>query len=248
MFLRAGVYPESVRTALDAGTDPLDDATFGQTLDPILERQVETIRNLVDSYVRIETKKIKDHIPKIVTCMYINRLREFIKTDLLRCLIHEGDRLMEESAEEVRRREDLLRTYEALREALQIINEVNMTTTYVPPPPPLKNDWQPPPSIPSVASSTSHQGNRGHTLPSSFNNHSLPHPVHPVKPTLPPAPAIMANMGNSANLPMKPTGTVPPRPKPNPAGFVNHNTILQPTKAPVPLRPAPTAPAVPPRR
>lgn len=230
MFLRAGVYPESV--SLDV--NPLDDGSFGQNLDPILERQVETIRNLVDSYVRIETKKIKDQIPKIVTCMYINRLREFIRVDLLRCLIKDGEMLMEESPEEVRRREDLLRTYESLREALQIINEVNMTTTYVPPPPPLKNDWQPAPSIPS--------GNR-HTMPG--NSNSL---THQAKPSIPPAPSTMGMTNNSIPVhaaPIKPTQSVPPRPKPTPAAFVNHNSILQPTKAPVPLRPAPT---IPPRR
>ena len=210
MFLRAGVYPESV--GLDV--NPLDDGTFGQNMDPILERQVETIRNLVDSYVKIVTKKIKDQIPKIVTCFLINRTREYINGDLLRTLLSEGEMLMEESQQEAQRREDLLRTYHSLKEALNIIGEVNMSTTYVPPPPPLKNDWRPPPP----------------PLPSS-NRASVPPPV------LPPAPQHV----------LKPTQSVPPRPKPNPAALFNPNQILQPTKAPVPSRPAPTVP-VPPRR
>ena len=211
MFLRAGVYPESV--GLDV--NPLDDGTFGQNMDPILERQVETIRNLVDSYVKIVTKKIKDQIPKIVTCFLINKTREFINGDLLRTLLSEGEMLMEESQMEAQRREDLLRTYNSLKEALNIIGEVNMTTTYVPPPPPLKNDWRPPPPTAVAANRTS-------------------------APVVPPAPQLLQQQ-------VKPTQSVPPRPKPNPAALFNPNQILQPTKAPVPSRPAPTIP-VPPRR
>ena len=254
-FLRAGVYPESV--CLDANS--MDDDSFGQNLDPNLERQVETIRNLVDSYVKIETKRIKDQIPKIITCMFINKLREFIKYDLLRTLMNAGDHLMEESPAEIEKRENLLRTYESLREALQIINEVNMNTTYVPPPPPLKKDWLAQPSIPAssvVNSSSSSSSSNRHTLPS--NSHPLPS----AKPSLPPAPSILHHSSHNVStltnsvaaaaisapgiLPPKPTQTVPPRPKQTPAAaFVNHNTILQPTKAPVPHR---TAPAIPPRR
>ena len=239
MFLRAGVYPESV--GLEA--NPLDDGSFGHNLDPILERQVETIRNLVDSYIKIVTKKIKDQIPKIVTCFLINRTREFINGELLRCLLSEGEMLMEESPEEARRREDLLRTYNSVKEALNIIGEVNMSTTYVPPPPPVKNDWRPSPS----SSVTNHSNSQGGSS-SLSNNH--------FKPSLPPPPPMSSggHMSSSSSnnhstmTPvmaggLKPTQSVPPRPKPNPAAFVNHNTILQPTK--VPSRPAPT---IPPRR
>ena len=211
MFLRAGVYPEYVGTDVN----PLDDGTFGQNMDPILERQVETIRNLVDSYVRIVTKKIKDQIPKIVTCFLINKTREYINGDLLRTLLSEGEMLMEESQQEAQRREDLLRTYNSLKEALNIIGEVNMSTTYVPPPPPLKNDWRPPPAAAAAAS----------------NRTSIPPPAA--------APSLQQQV--------KPTQSVPPRPKPNPAALFNPNQILQPTKAPVPSRPAPTVP-IPPRR
>ena len=35
-------------------------------MDPQLERQVETIRNLVDSYVRIVNKTQRDLIPKAI--------------------------------------------------------------------------------------------------------------------------------------------------------------------------------------
>ena len=39
------------------------------SLDPQMERQVETIRNLVDSYLKIVSKTIKDLVPK--TCMFM---------------------------------------------------------------------------------------------------------------------------------------------------------------------------------
>ena len=38
-------------------------------LDPQLERQVETIRNLVDSYLKIVSKTCRDLVPK--TCMFM---------------------------------------------------------------------------------------------------------------------------------------------------------------------------------
>ena len=40
--------------------------------DPALERQVETIRNLVDSYVRIVNKTQRDIVPKTIMLMLIN--------------------------------------------------------------------------------------------------------------------------------------------------------------------------------
>lgn len=40
--------------------------------DPLLERQVQTIRNLVESYMGIIFKSIKDLMPKTVTHLMIN--------------------------------------------------------------------------------------------------------------------------------------------------------------------------------
>ena len=56
-FLRAGVYPErssEANTADGSDSGPTDPGL--PSLDPQLERQVETIRNLVDSYMKIVTK------------------------------------------------------------------------------------------------------------------------------------------------------------------------------------------------
>lgn len=57
-FLRAGVYPErSCDTSSSNGSEEGGSGDSGvSSLDPQLERQVETIRNLVDSYMKIVTK------------------------------------------------------------------------------------------------------------------------------------------------------------------------------------------------
>lgn len=43
-------------------------------MDPQLERQVETIRNLVDSYVAIINKSIRDLMPKTIMHLMINNV------------------------------------------------------------------------------------------------------------------------------------------------------------------------------
>lgn len=43
-------------------------------MDPQLERQVETIRNLVDSYMRIVTKTIRDMVPKAIMYLIVNKV------------------------------------------------------------------------------------------------------------------------------------------------------------------------------
>ncbi|GAA6086989.1 dynamin-3 isoform X1, partial [Tachysurus ichikawai] len=69
-FLRAGVYPEKDQADADDGA-PAD--TF--SMDPQLERQVETIRNLVDSYISIVNKTIRDLMPKTIMHLMINNVR-----------------------------------------------------------------------------------------------------------------------------------------------------------------------------
>lgn len=48
---------------------------------------------------------------------------------------------MEESAEEAVKREEMMRMYQACKEALRIIGDVSMATVTTPVPPPVKNDW-----------------------------------------------------------------------------------------------------------
>ncbi|KAK8768552.1 hypothetical protein V5799_014983 [Amblyomma americanum] len=74
-FLRAGVYPERAQSAAgdgEGGTDGGGPEGSGSSMDPQLERQVETIRNLVDSYMRIITKTFRDLVPKIIMHLTIN--------------------------------------------------------------------------------------------------------------------------------------------------------------------------------
>lgn len=44
------------------------------SMDPQLERQVETIRNLVDSYIGIINKSIRDLVPKTIMHLMINNV------------------------------------------------------------------------------------------------------------------------------------------------------------------------------
>lgn len=47
------------------------------SMDPQLERQVETIRNLVDSYMSIINKCIRDLIPKTIMHLMINNVSDY---------------------------------------------------------------------------------------------------------------------------------------------------------------------------
>lgn len=96
------------------------------SLDPQLERQVEIVRNLVDSYLSIVHRTVRDLIPKTIMHLMVNNVRrthntnkklcqqssdllcppqtkEFIHSDLLAQLYSCGDQnsLMEESQEQV---------------------------------------------------------------------------------------------------------------------------------------------------
>ncbi|XP_052757708.1 dynamin isoform X10 [Galleria mellonella] len=140
-FLRAGVYPE--KTSEAANGDESSDSAGTSSMDPQLERQVETIRNLVDSYMRIVTKTTRDLVPKTIMMLIINNAKDFINGELLAHLYASGDQsqMMEESPEEAQKREEMLRMYHACKEALHIIGDVSMATVSTPVPPPVKNDW-----------------------------------------------------------------------------------------------------------
>lgn len=71
----------------ESGVEP------SNSLDPMLERQVETIRNLVDSYMRIVTKTTRDMVPKSIMMLIINNSKEFINSELLAHLYAAGDQV-----------------------------------------------------------------------------------------------------------------------------------------------------------
>lgn len=143
-FYRAGVFmdnsaPQSNGSTLGPGstlagsrntveTIDTDSESVGiGSLDPILERQVETIRTLVDSYMKIVSKTFRDLVPKYIMHLMINSTKGYMYSDLLASLYSQGDQasLMEESAEEERRKSDLLKSYHACKEALKIISDTN---------------------------------------------------------------------------------------------------------------------------
>ncbi|KAA0717445.1 Dynamin-1 [Triplophysa tibetana] len=143
-FLRAGVYPERVveKEKSDGGEENGSD-NFMHSMDPQLERQVETIRNLVDSYMAIVNKTVRDLVPKTIMHLMINNTKEFINAELLAQLYSCGDQntLMEESAEQAQHRDEMLRMYFALKEALNIIGDISTSTISTAQPPPVDDSW-----------------------------------------------------------------------------------------------------------
>ncbi|XP_048831933.1 dynamin 3a isoform X2 [Brienomyrus brachyistius] len=137
-LLRAGVYPEKV-SADGENSGPSDSFS----MDPQLERQVETIRNLVDSYMAIVNKCIRDLMPKTIMHLMIINVKEFINAELLAQLYSTGDQnaLMDESPEQAQRRDEVLRTHHALKEALAIIGDISTSTISTPLPPPVDSSW-----------------------------------------------------------------------------------------------------------
>ena len=130
-FLRAGVYPEKANAdQLIKEGDEGEGERRTESVDPQLERQVETIRNLVDSYMKIITRTCRDLVPKAIMFIIINDTKRFINEELLANLYATGSTqdMMEESADEAVRREEMLRMYHACKEALQVIGEISAAT------------------------------------------------------------------------------------------------------------------------
>ncbi|XP_077474290.1 dynamin-2 isoform X3 [Stigmatopora argus] len=230
-FLRAGVYPEKDQEESDE-LAPVD--TF--SMDPQLERQVETIRNLVDSYIGIINKSIRDLVPKTIMHLMINSAKDFIHSELLAYLYSSADQnsLMEESPEQAQRRDEMLRMYHALKEALHIIGDLTASTISTPMPPPVNSTWI------QEASPTPQR----RPPPSSAPPPGRPPTVRGPTPGPPlnPSPAF-------ASVPLNPSPSfgappIPSRPGPTPGGF---NHFQDPFSAPpqIPSRPARIPPGVP---
>ncbi|XP_028256732.1 dynamin-2 isoform X4 [Parambassis ranga] len=223
-FLRAGVYPEK--------DQPENEDTINQSdtvsMDPQLERQVETIRNLVDSYISIVNKSIRDLMPKTIMHLMINSAKDFIHSELLAYLYSAGDQgsMMEESAEQAQRRDEMLRMYHALKEALVLIGDISTTTVSIPVPPPVDDTWiskepsPPPASRPASA-----------TAPAPNRPPAVRGPTPGPPPPLNPSPAFGA--------PPVPSRPGPPSAQTAYAGDPNSVPL-------VPSRPARVPPALPP--
>ncbi|XP_059197106.1 dynamin 3a isoform X2 [Centropristis striata] len=159
-LLQAGVYPEKV-TVEDQGNGAPENFT-----DPQLERQVETIRSLVDSYMSIISKTIKDLMPKTIMHLMINSVKEFISSELLAQLYALGEcsALMDESPGQQQHREEVLRKHAALKEALTVIGKFSASTCTIPLPPPVDSSWIQPssPTLPKNSVSSGKAVARGH--------------------------------------------------------------------------------------
>merc|ERR1719219_1772360 len=220
-FLRAGVYPEKSNSEGSIGGDGEDgrseNAGLG-SVDPQLERQVETIRNLVDSYMKIVTKTCRDLVPKIIMYLMINDTKSFINGELLANLYATGDThsMMEESADEALRREEMLRMYHACKEALKIIGDISTATISgnagVPQ---VRTDYSAL-STPSYSQpQTSPANNRKPAPPSSSSRPPPPAPTGRQAPSAPssrPAPPVGGRPGAGApSVPGRPApGNLPP--------------------------------------
>ncbi|XP_020925208.1 dynamin-1 isoform X8 [Sus scrofa] len=233
-FLRAGVYPERVGDKEKASeTEENGSDSFMHSMDPQLERQVETIRNLVDSYMAIVNKTVRDLMPKTIMHLMINNTKEFIFSELLANLYSCGDQntLMEESAEQAQRRDEMLRMYHALKEALSIIGDINTTTVSTPMPPPVDDSWlqvthvQPHAAAPSPRRAPARPGSRG----------PAPGPP-PAGSALGGAPPVPSRPGASPD-PFGPPPQVPSRPNRAPPGVPSRKGPASPTRPAVPRPP-----------
>uniref|UniRef100_A0A673JDJ0 dynamin GTPase n=1 Tax=Sinocyclocheilus rhinocerous TaxID=307959 RepID=A0A673JDJ0_9TELE len=220
-FLRAGVYPEKDQVESEEAT-PVDSFS----MDPQLERQVETIRNLVDSYTGIVNKTIRDLMPKTIMHLMINNAKDFIHSELLAYLYSSGDQnsLMEESADQAQRRDEMLRMYHAIKEALSIIGDISTSTVSTPAPPPVNDSWIP----------------ENSTTPQHRPPTSAPAPSRP--------PAVRGPTPGPPPLNPTPSFAAPPIPS-RPGQPINalSNSNLDPFSAPpqIPSRPARIPPGIP---
>jgi len=261
-----GSQSGSRASALDSNGLNGKDSDSSGSLDPQLERQVETIRNLVESYMKIVTKTFRDLVPKFIMHFLINSTKEFMHSELWGTLFRQSDQaaLMEESPEEERRRTDLMKTYQACKEALHIISEVNMkTSSSLPLGAPtfasslktpaasfkvssnLQSALQPPLPAPP-ATSTSVSSNSGSkvstnhtTIPASLQPTQVgpPPPPPPARPTLEPIYHQIQPLQphQVPMVPLQPTPALPNRPAPS-----------IPSRA-APERPNKGMPSIPPR-
>ncbi|XP_034558380.1 dynamin-3 isoform X2 [Notolabrus celidotus] len=212
-LLRAGVYPEKIMAVESETTTTSDNFS----MDPQLERKVETIRNLVDSYMAIVNKCIRDLMPKTIMHLMIINVKDFINAELLAQLYSSGDQntLMDESQEQAQRRDEVLRTHQALKEALMIIGDISTSTYTTPMPPPVDTSWVRGPD-----------GNRRSPPPSPTAPRRMSSGQRPAPRGAPPPPNRPGPLGpfnNSADSPQAPSrpNRAPPsipsrRPPPSP--------------------------------
>ncbi|KAL5251153.1 hypothetical protein ACHWQZ_G016763 [Mnemiopsis leidyi] len=191
-FLRAGIYTHRSQMDMEDLEDEDHKPKFERLFeDPQLERQVEVIRTYVNSYMAIVRKTFKDIVPKHIMCLMVNKMKVFIEIELMPSLYGAGNpaELMEESEDEVRRRQELLGMYDACKDALKTISEVTAKTSSTPLPAPVHSNnhhsSRPPPDLPNRPTGRS-APNAGATRPAPAppggGSRRPPPPSRPARP------------------------------------------------------------------
>ncbi|KAM7415447.1 hypothetical protein PAMA_017790 [Pampus argenteus] len=210
-FLRAGVYPERSVDKEKVEVEELSRDGQIHSLDPQLERQVEIVRNLVDSYLSIIHRTVRDLIPKTIMHLMVNNTKEFIHSDLLAQLYSCGDQntLMEESQDQAQHRDEMLKMYHALREGLSIIGDISTTTITTAMPPPVDDSWLQVTGMPS--------GRRSPMSSPTPQRRAPPGPPRPGGRAAPSRPAVSPDPGGPPpSIPSRPNRAPPPGvPRPN---------------------------------
>eukprot|EP00049_Salpingoeca_infusionum_P025257 m.18397 g.18397 ORF g.18397 m.18397 type:complete len:829 (-) comp7819_c0_seq1:334-2820(-) len=204
-FLRAGVQPSNSAAE--------DDTLESESFDPQFERQVETIRNLVDSYMSIVTKTLRDQIPKVSMCMMINSLKEFISDELMAHLYRtSAESLMEEDPALQRKRDEVRAMYETSKTALKIIGDISMHTRSESLPPPVENSISVAPPRPPMTSQPRAPPPRGSAAPPRT---VPPRATPPARAAPPPAPAARPRAAPKAPPPVPSSRPQVPSTRPN---------------------------------
>ena len=117
--------------------------------DADLERQIESLWILVDSYMRIVCKTLLDLVPKVIVKTLVKDSVSFMSRDMVTSIsrIRDFESLMEENSSLLQRKQELEANVAVLSSALERLSEVELHPIDIPPPlyPPPKRLPQAPP-------------------------------------------------------------------------------------------------------
>ncbi|XP_015265931.1 PREDICTED: dynamin-2 [Gekko japonicus] len=232
-FLRAGVYPEKDQGAEHTSEVPLAAAfSQGTCRAPSVSFDLTALYGHPDAlaWMAQDGPTPSDRGSSAGPAL----TKDFIHSELLAYLYSSADQnsLMEESADQAQRRDDMLRMYHALKEALHIIGDISTSTVSTPVPPPVDDTW----------------------LQSSSSGHSPTPQRRPTSTVLPPGrpPAVRGPMPGPPLIPVPAAASssnfvappIPSRPGPQSAFTANNDPFSAPPQ--IPSRPARVPPGIPP--
>lgn len=131
----------------------------------------------------------------------VNNMRDYCKTELLAAIYSSGldhKQLMEESAGEEERRENLFRMHSGIKDALQIISDINVNTIRSDEPAPVDDSWR-----------------KGSAIsPNPYSQSQLPAPNRPNNtPGFGGGGMMQPNRGMPPSMPSRPAGNRPMQPR-----------------------------------